>query len=68
MIGTPGLRRGIAFALLAELPGIVLVALAAPSLAAHGPLALLAGGATLLVAGSALGLGLLTLWAVALPD
>ena len=68
MIGTPGLRRGIAFALVAELPGIALVAIAAPSLAAHGPLVLLAGGAALLLAGSALGLGLLTLWAVALPD
>jgi hypothetical protein len=68
MIGMPGLRRGIAFALLAELPGIPLVAIAAPSLAAHGPLVLLAGGAALLLAGSALGLGLLALWTVALPD
>lgn len=68
MIGTPGLRRGIVFALLAELPGIALVAIAAPSLAAHGPVVLVVGGTVLLVAGSALGLGLLTLWAVSLPD
>lgn len=68
MIGTPGLRRGLAFALFAELPGIALVALAAPSMAAHGPLALLAGGTALLLAGTALGLGLLALWAVVVPD
>ena len=68
MIGTSGLRRGIAFALLAELPGIAAAAWAAPWLAAHGPLVAMLGIVALVVAGTPLGLGLLALWVVVTPD